>query len=123
MTLPTTDADLETAFTYQDYLDVASDDTVRVPQVGYRYGIFLFKDKNANNTNAIQVEWNGQSTVAPSSTKVVLQIYDRNGGVWEDIQENNAALANTDFTLSGTITVDLDHYYDANFWVACRVYQ
>lgn len=122
--LPENDDDLENAFTYQNYLDVEVDDSTRVEQCATdEYSIFVFKDKNSNNTDGISVLWNGQSDLAPSSSVVKLQIWNRTDQEWADVDEDNETAANTDFNLQGTISSDLDKYYDANYWVAFRVYQ
>lgn len=36
---------------------------------------------------------------------------------------SDPAEADTDFVLSGVITENLSDYYEANNWIACRVYQ
>jgi hypothetical protein len=123
-TLPENDDDLENLFTADEYTKVVSDNDIYVEQVATdEYSIFQFKVKNDNDTDAISPYWQGQSDIAPSSSKVVLQIYDRNGSVWEDIQEENLEDADTDFELQGTISSNLDHYYDEQYWISCRVYQ
>jgi hypothetical protein len=122
--LPGDDADLENLFTAQEYLDVALNDETRVAQTSTdEYAIFEFKDKNDNNTDPIQVTWEGQSDLAPSSSSVVLQIYNRIGATWVDVDTESLAGANTDFELTATISTDLGNYYDVDNWVAFRVYQ
>ena len=122
--LPSDDTNLASAFTYQQYLDVALDDETRVEQCSTGgYTIQQFKVQGSNNTNFITVHWNGQSGRATSSSRVVLQIYDRDGGVWEDLDEENEVGANTDFSFDVEIMADLDHYYDGSYWVSFRVWQ
>jgi hypothetical protein len=122
--LPANDTNLDDLFNYQEYVDVGSSNDVRVEQCSTGgYAIQLFKQKGSDNIAFINISWEGQSGRAPSASKVVLQIYDRNGGTWEDLVENNVANANTDFTLNAQVNSDLDHYYDASFWIAIRVYQ
>ena len=87
------------------------------------FGIFLFKDKNTNDTQTIQVDWNGQSDRAASDSTIYLQIYNRNSTTWETLNSNDVAVANVDFDLTGTQSTNLSNYYDENYWVACRVYQ
>lgn len=122
--LPSDDTDLEHAFTSQDYADVSADDTVRVVEEAFvLYGLFLFKDKNTNNTDGITVVWNGQSNVAPSLFPVTLQIFNRISGLWETLDTDNSSNADTDFDLNGSQTTNLSNYYDINDWISCRVYQ
>ena len=121
--LPADDADLENAFAPDDYDDVSIDDGVRVAQTATgEYSVFLFKDKHTED-DAINVTWNGQSDLAPSDSTIYLQIYNRDTTAWETLDSNNLADADTDFDLEGQIVADLADYFDANFWIACRVYQ
>lgn len=95
---------------------------VRVGQTATsQYAIHEFKDYAS--AGPFTLEWEGQSNLAPSSSKVVLQIYNFNGNIWEDVDEENGVAADTDFVLTGTISVDLDHYKSANNVISCRVYQ
>ena len=118
------DNDLENLFTHQNYLDVADDDATRVEQCATdEFTIFLFKDKNDNNTDDIAVTWNGQSDLAPSSSTVYLQVFNRTTTTWENEDSESVEGANTDFDLEGEITANHGDYYDASNWVAWRVYQ
>lgn len=116
------DNDLETYYTAGEVLDVADDDTVRVPQTATNmYMIHEYKDWVGTNTFCT-LKWNGQSTTASSSQKVVLQIWNITGNVWDDVIEENEAGANTDFDLTKNIP-DLTNYKDGNTVITCRVYQ
>jgi len=122
--LPVDDADLETAFTDQDYTDVATDDEALVVQTATtdKYAAFLFKDKNTEQ-NTITIQWKGQSNLAPSDSTIYLQIYNRTTPAWETIDSDNVTGANTDLELEDQIAADLDDYFDEDFQVSCRVYQ
>jgi hypothetical protein len=121
--LPTNDNDLETAFSASDLDDVSSNNAVRVSQSATgEYAIFQFKDY-VGSTTSISIVWDGQSTVAPTSSKVVLQIYDQEGGTWETLDEESAAGADTDFQLTANVSSDMDHYVNAQGIISCRVYQ
>lgn len=103
---------------------MATSDDVRVAQTATdENALFLFKDKNDNNTEGIEVSWEGQTDYAPSSSTVYLQIFNRTSGDWETLDSDNTTAVDTDFTLTGTQTTGLSNYYDANYWVACRVWQ
>lgn len=118
------DTDLENLFTWTEYQNVATNDGTRVAQTATNeYAEFLFKNKNDNTTDSIQVTWDGQSDLAPSSSTVYLQIYNRTTEEWETKDSDNSSAVNTDFELTSTITANLNNYYDVSGWVACRVYQ
>jgi len=87
-----------------------------------QYATFLFKDTN-DSQEQFSRSWNGQSSLAPSDSTVYLQIYNRTSGLWENWASNDSAEADTDFTLEGSKTTGLSDYFNANFEIACRVYQ
>jgi hypothetical protein len=90
--------------------------------------------------NECLVSWTGQTNNI--STPVVLQIYKITSseydsaltdyddstrqydqeGLWEDLIQMSATLANVDFVLSASIS-DLTNYKDIRGVVTCRVYQ
>ena len=122
--LPGADANLETAFTCLEYPKVAIDDNIYVQQAAAdEYVLFLWKNKNNDDKSAIIVQWKGKSDRAPNLSTVFLQIYNRNTPVWENLDSNNVAGAGVEFTLLGSKIANLNHYYDAQNWVNCRVYQ
>jgi len=147
--LPINDTNLEHAFTWGNYVDVSTNNEVRVEEEAIaKYGLFLFKDRHSNDANysrdeisyndnsveynastittyydGITVEWEGQFSIAPSLSTVYLQIYNRTSGDWETLDSNNSANADVDFFLNGVKTSNLVNYYDVNYWVAWRVYQ
>ena len=122
--MPTDDTDLETAFTCTDYSKVESDDDIYVQQCATdEYALFLFKKQAMNSKGIIILEWKGKTSRACSSSPVYLQIYNRTSKNWETLDSNNTAAANTEFTLSGKRTTNLEEYYDENNWIAYRVYQ
>jgi len=122
--LPSDDADLNTAFTYQQYLDVAINDEARVEQCTTGgYTIQLFKQQNANNTDYINVSWEGQSGRTPSASPVYLQVYNQITTTWVAVDSDNTTGDDTDFPLSGSVTTDVGNYYAAGNWVSFRVWQ
>ena len=108
----------DTSGTKDPYLDVT------VLQI---YVIFQFKDYSPiGQEQGFNINWNGQSSVAPSDSPVILQIYNFDTTLWEDVVTNNTAAANTDFTLTawiGDSGEDVSAYHDANDMICCRVYQ
>lgn len=122
--LPATDANLSHLFSPSEEGAVAVIDGVYADQSATnQYSVFLFRDRNANNTDPINVSWTGKSNIAPTASAVYLEIYNRNSGLWETLDSNSAAAAGSNFTLTGTQSSSLSDYYDGNNAVACRVYQ
>lgn len=122
--LPAADANLDNLFTSSEYSDVATtDDVFSTQSATDEYSIFLFKNKGNSSSDNIVVTWIGQSSIAPSTSTIYLQIYNRNSATWETLASNSTTSANTTFSLSGTKTSSLSNYYDGSNWVSCRVYQ
>ena len=121
-TLPTTTADLDTLYTDQEEIDVSTDNGTYVNVEGSNYLIHQHAKVNSNKS-ALSIKWNGQSTLAPSSSTVYLQIYNFNTNSWETLSSNNSASANTDFSLTGSKTTNLTYYYDSDNYCYVRVYQ
>ncbi len=120
--LPADDADLETAYSTQDYTDVSSRNDVRVAQTATsQYAIHQFKDFAAT-ANACTIDWEGQTNLAPSLSTVYLQIYNRNSSTWETVDSDNSSAADADFPLSASVA-NLSNYKDASAVISCRVYQ
>jgi hypothetical protein len=120
--LPANDNDLEVAYTAQDETDVSTKDDIRVGQTGVlEYMLHQFKDFVGSNT-ACQVEWEGQTSQAPSVSTVYLQVYNRTTGEWDTIDSDNTSNVDTDFSLLAEIP-DLTNYKDASNVISCRVYQ
>jgi hypothetical protein len=122
--LPTNDSGLETLFTTAGYSNVASDDDVYETQTATaKYSIFEFKDQADDSTDEIHVTWKGKTNIAPSSSDVILEIYNRTDSLWQQLDKDTTTGANTEFTLSGDITDSLAEYYSGSNFVSCRVYQ
>jgi hypothetical protein len=125
-TLPENDDDLENPYLAQDISDVASDDGSRVSQSAIdEYAIHQYRDFVGTSASAV-LNWKGQSSLAPLTSIVVLQIYNYNQATpslrWETVASNNSELANTDFTLNKTIA-DLTDYKKSDGTICCRIYQ
>jgi hypothetical protein len=121
-TLPTDDSDLEVVYSAQDIIDVATQDDVMVDQTATNQNaIHQFKDYVATNNNC-SLTWEGRSSLAPSSSIVYLQIYNRNTTAWDTVDLDNSSNADTDFILTASVA-DLTNYKDANSVISCRIYQ
>ncbi len=72
---------------------------------------------HGNNTDPLTLSWEGQLSVA---TATYLQIYNRASSRWDGVATNTSPSANTDFTLSNTISTPTN-YYDADNGVVFRV--
>jgi hypothetical protein len=79
-----------------------------------------FKDYVSGNTATL--EWEGQSTIAPTISEIFLQIYNRDTAAWETVDSDSATAADTDFILTADMT-DLTDYKNASGVISCRVYQ
>jgi len=109
-------------YTEQDELDVATDNGIRVGQSATaEFMLHQFKDFVGEH-GSCTLTWNGQSTLAPSTSPVFLQVFNRNLSAWETVVSNNEASADTDFTLTFEM-LDLTNHKDASNVIACRVYQ
>ena len=81
----------------------------------------MFKDYVGTNTKC-KLNWKGQSTLAPSSSTIYLQIYNRDLDEWETVDFDDSTGSSTDFILIANIA-DLTDYKDGNNVISCRVYQ
>ncbi len=86
------------------------------------YTVFLFKNKHTEK-NKISIQCRLRSNWAPLYSTVYLQIFNRIITTWENLDSNNIENADENFILSGTITTNLNNYFDANLWISCRIYQ
>lgn len=124
VSLPINDNTLATRYTGDERNSVAVDDnTTYVPQVGARYLVHEFKHKNTTTNATITPICNLKTTLAPTIKPVYLQIFNQISGLWENIAMDNTTAANTDFTLTQTVSTNVSNYYTASGWVTCRVYQ
>jgi len=123
--LPTNDSNLETLFVDpDDYDSVASDDDDYVALGVFDVvGVYLFKKSNTNNTDSINVTCKPKSSLAPLESTVLLQVYNRTLSQWLTVDSNGAAAADTEFTLTASLTESLTDFYDGSYWVAFRVVQ
>lgn len=108
----------------EGYTDLSSDDNNRDEISASAFAIYNFVIASTSNTAAITATWNGQSSVAPSTNNIILQVY-RFGSTnaWVTIDTESTAAANTDFNLTGNVNADLDEFYDTSFYTYWRVYQ
>ena len=121
--LPSTNANLATAYSTPDYLAALADDGSRVGVTGTGYVIHQFKISGPADTFVIEAQWNGQAAFSPAISPVVMQVWNYFTLTWETIASNNAAAAGTDFTLIGTVLNNTEDYYSPTLQVSFRVYQ
>lgn len=109
LVLPVNDDDLETNYSEQEVIDVSTKNDVRVGQTGTsEYMVHQYKNFVGSNMWC-NLEWEGQSTFAPLSSTVYLQIYNRNTSVWDTVDSDNSVNADIDFALLVNIA-DLTNY-------------
>ena len=82
MNLPENDSNLENSFLCVDYPKVAVEDNIYIQQCAIDtispYGIFVWKDKNTSDSEEIKSNCILKTSIAPNSSTVYLQIYNRN---------------------------------------------
>lgn len=125
-TLPTNTDPLSTIYDSGDLDDVSADDGTRVDLEGkqnYLIHNFTRFNSNEDNTNHINATINLQCSVAPSTTAVILQIYNFDTDSWETVDTESSASADTDFDLTANITTNTENYYDSDFMSHFRVVQ
>lgn len=123
VSLPTVNTTLATLATTAEAIAMASDDNANYVNVdGNNFLIHQYEYTNTNGTQAVTATWNGQTTTAPSSKTVYLQIWNYTTSAWETLTSNSSTAANTDFTLSATKNSSMSDYYSGNV-VIFRVYQ
>ncbi len=123
--LGSTKNDLTYYFDPQGYSDISADDSDRDGILSFaQIPVFNFAIKHTNNTDAMSIGWNGQSSFAPSTNNVILQVF-RFGTTnsWVTVDTESAAGADTDFDLIGSLNSSLSEYYDGSNWTYWRVYQ
>lgn len=120
--LPSGEVNLSTLFSAQDYLDVATVNSVYVDQISSdKYAVFLWKDNVS--FFPFTVTFTGKSDRATTLSTVYLQIYNRNSSEWDTLDSDNVTASGVDFTLSAEVTTSLSNYINASGWMSCRTYQ
>lgn len=123
-TLPNNKEDLNILYGEEDEEAVSKDDDIRVPVTGNDFYLaHQFRVINNSNKDVIRVKVNLQSTLAPTSSPVYLQIWNVTTSSWQTLDSDNTSPVNTDFDLVGVRSTNLDSYYDNDLEVAFRVYQ
>lgn len=112
---------MENAYSAQDVTDVGTEDNTYVGQTATgEYAVHKFNDSATSNSGTFTARVRSNQGCNFSTT--YLQIYDFDGSVWETIDSDNTAAANTKFTLTG-YKADLTNYKDGSGYTHCRVYQ
>jgi len=120
--LPAGILDLETNYSAQDIIDVATKDDIRVAQSATdQFAIHQYKEYSGT-ANSCTLECELQTNLDPAIKTVYLQIFNRNTPVWETVDTDNSSAIDTDFILTANIP-DLTDYKDANSVIVCRVWQ
>jgi len=106
-----------------EYAQLGQDDGDYYIQYGSEYIITEFSYTHLNNTDAIQIVWNGRSTLSTKISPVFLQIYNNNTLGWDTLIRETRFNADVDFNMSYTQTSSLSNYYDSSRKIVVRVYQ
>lgn len=110
-------------FTNQNYADVSVDDGGYQITSGSQYLIKEFKKQWTNNTDNINIRWQGRTTVSPRTSPVYVQIYNISTATWETVVSQTVIGADTDFTVTASQTTTVANYYDTRNIVTIRIYQ
>lgn len=114
--LPIDASDLSISYTYENYIDVFTDDGIRVENCADSgYTLHQFGKWHSNNTDFVDFTCNVQSGRAPSASTVYLQIWNYNSSEWETVDSESVAGADIDFDLTCYKTNSISNYYDAYF--------
>ena len=120
--LPTNDDDLETAYTEQQEIDVATSDDTRVTQTGTsQYMVHQFKSFVGQRTYA-EIKAEFQSTLAGTSSTIYFQVYNRTTSSWTTIDTDSFISENKDMAFVYSLS-DLTNYKDSRNVISVRVYQ
>jgi RHS repeat-associated protein len=144
-TLPTTAADLTTHLDAgssprtastpctEGYCAIASKDGITDPQTATsgQYPINQITSTSSTNTSLPSISWIGQSTAAPSTNNLTIQVYKfGTTNAWQTITPSvnscNSAAANTSCAIEGTATGTASDYYtgsSGNYVMYERAYQ
>lgn len=86
--------------------------------------VFLFqKDTQAGSASPFNITWKGESTIAPSSKPVVLQVYNHNTSSWDTLDTDDSTAADTGIVLTAAVNSGFAVYYDTDKFISVRVYQ
>jgi len=107
------------------YSDVSSDDSSRDSiETSNAYPVYLFATKHTNDTDAIDVSWNGRTNVGGENKTIYLQVYEYGSpNQWVTVASNSSISTSTEFTLTAKINSSVSLYYDSSNWTYWRVYQ
>lgn len=122
-TLPTNEENLPTLYSSQEYIDASSDNDIYAEREGLGYLVHQFKLYATDQQSFIRFTWQGQATVAPSTSPVVMQLYNYDTAQWDTFATNNSSPANTDFTLVGLVNTANSTYHSPDREVTGRIYQ
>lgn len=121
--LGTDDARLGTVASSGEFTNLQLDNNTFLDVGGANFLVIQQENYHTNATDNIVVTWKGKSSTAASTDTIYLQAYDYNTDAWVQIDSDSATAADTEFTLTSTLTST--DYYDtsANNKTTTRVYQ
>lgn len=124
-TLPNVTTNLATAYTSQNYTDVLTDNNVYVDLSSTSTGYFLnmFKHAHTNSVDPVTVNVKVKTTLAPSTSTIYLQLWNKTLSQWDTYDTDNTTAVNTELTLTAAENVNQTDYYMTGNFVAARVYQ
>ena len=87
------------------------------------YPLFVFTKKHTADSDEIAFSWEGQTDLDCATANLKLEVYNNTSGAWEAKTTNSSCSADTDTTITGSITSSLSSYYDSSYFTYFRIYQ
>jgi hypothetical protein len=113
---------LEVSYSSQDYIDVDNIDNTTVSQTALsEYAIHQFKDWVGDSATC-NLSGRVKTNTLPSSSTVVLQVYNQTTNEWVTVDSDDSSGADTFFDFSVT-ALDLTNYKDPSNVISSRIYQ
>jgi len=89
-----------------------------------KFNIFNIRVAHDKNTDEITITWKGRSTLAAAQSPLHLEVFNHDSNAWENRFTNSTAAADSDVTLTDTITTNLSDYYESGSNIVhARVFQ
>jgi hypothetical protein len=120
---PINDDDLITEYDVAEKIKISTNNSVYVSQAGGGFfAIHQFRVEASDMTN-IKVQWDGRSSLAPTISSVVMQVYMFGLQEWTTVATESLEAANTDFLMTCTLDDITQLYKNPMGDIVFRVYQ
>lgn len=120
--LPAGKTDLENDYSAPDLTAIASNDNSTYAEQTANNEIAIHQYKKTVTGQYTNITWSGKSSLAPSESPVILEVYNVTGTpAWEELDRDDSTAADTDFDLSYNNLATAD-YLDTGV-ITWRVWQ